>query len=747
MPPGRQGILVVSVEVIKPMKISVVINTYNRIASLPTALKALSFQRYPDFEVIVVDGPSDDGTLDYLSTEWGGQIKICRCAEANLSKSRNVGIRNASGDVICFTDDDGIPEPDWLDQLVDAYKDPKVAAAGGWVRNHTGVDYQTKYIVSRRNSVSDVLVEDPGNVPISQPFAEEFPGLIGVNSSFRRGPLLEVGGFDEEYAYFLDETDVLVRLVDAGYSIAMVPSAEVHHKYAPSHIRAENGIAKSWLQIVKSTAYYVIKNAPPWTSLTSRLRDIERHKSELHRHTRWFFSEGLIDRQKFDQLSAEIDDGAALGITHAFEFPTRQLIGEHQTTPWMRLPRKALSERIRVALVTGLYPPRPCGGVAMFMHTLAKSLAELGHEVTVITQAEDGRRHTVDFEDGVWVHRIPNDDSVPAQYPDAMPDLPPSIAGFAGRVLAELDRVNSHRQVQCVIGSIWDLELTAVIASDRYRTAMYLVTSYKLMQASKPEWSKNAHYFENHVRKMFAGEAWAIKNCSVVLGSTEAIVKDVSAAYDLTIPSERTQIIPFGVPKAEGGTKKRPREQLSLLFVGRLEERKGIDTLLAALPAIMSQINDLTVDIVGEDGLPDADGVPFRLKFEATVGSADWLPRVRFHGHVDEAQLLEFYRNCSIFVAPSKYESFGLIYLEAMRFAKPCVGTKAGGIPEVVVDGSTGILVQPGSSKELEAAILRLVGDQALRRSMGKAGQRRFEQTFTAEQFSNRIIEFVRRGV
>ena len=55
------------------MKISVVINTYNRIASLPTALKALSFQRYHDLEVVVVDGPSNDGTLDYLSSEWAGR--------------------------------------------------------------------------------------------------------------------------------------------------------------------------------------------------------------------------------------------------------------------------------------------------------------------------------------------------------------------------------------------------------------------------------------------------------------------------------------------------------------------------------------------------------------------------------------------------------------------------------------------------------------------------------------------------
>jgi glycosyltransferase involved in cell wall biosynthesis len=328
-----------------------------------------------------------------------------------------------------------------------------------------------------------------------------------------------------------------------------------------------------------------------------------------------------------------------------------------------------------------------------------------------------------------------------------MPDLPPSIGAFAGRVLAELDRVNDRRDVQLVLGSIWDLELAAVIASGRYRTAMYLVTSYKLMQDSKPEWAKNAHFFEHHVRKMFEGEAWAINNCTTVLGSTKSIVRDVASAYEMEIPSSRTQILPFGVPAGGAITTKRSGGPLNLLFVGRLEERKGIDTLFAALPAIMSEQEELIVHIVGDDTLPDADGVPFRKKFEEAHSNAKWFHRVRFHGHVDDEQLLELYRDCSIFVAPSKYESFGLIYLEAMRFAKPCIGSNVGGIPEVVAEGSTGILIEPGNVKELEAAILKMAGDQNLRSAMGKAGHLRFEQTFTAEKFGERVIKFVRGSI
>lgn len=467
------------------MQVSIVINTYNRLKSLPVALEAIRQLRYPNVEVVVVDGPSDDGTMDYLQTFWKGRIKICSCPEANLSKSRNIGILNASGDIVCFTDDDGIPEPDWIDRLVKAYENPRVAAAGGWVRNHTGVDYQTKHIISSRASTSEVMIEDAKDVPDSTPFADKFPGLIGVNSSFRRSHLMEVGGFDEEYAYFLDETDVLVRLVDAGYQIAMVPEAEVHHKYAPSHIRAENGIAKSWLQIMKSTAYYIVKNAVPSTSLVESLTIVAEHKRQLQAHTNWFHAQSHIDEQRHAQLMSEIDEGAALGVSDAFAFPARQLIAKQELSSWLPFVRRPTEDRTRIALITGLFPPRPCGGVAVFMHTLAAQLVEDGHEVTVITKAETGRPHTVDFEDGVWVHRIPNDDSLQPIFPAGMPDLPDSIAQFAGQALAELDRIAFHREFDAVIGSIWDAELAAVIASRRYRTALYLVTSYKLMEDSK----------------------------------------------------------------------------------------------------------------------------------------------------------------------------------------------------------------------------------------------------------------------
>lgn len=728
------------------MRISLVVNTYNRMHTLPSTLRSLEFLRYPDLEVIVVDGPSSDGTLDYLLANWQEKIKICTCGEANLSKSRNIGIQNASGDIVCFTDDDGIPEPDWLDQLVTAYADASVGAAGGWVRNHTGVEYQTKYIVSSRASTSDVQIEDPNLVPESKPYTDKFPGLIGVNSSFRRKTLVEVGGFDEEYAYFLDETDVLARVIDAGYKVKIVANAEVHHKYAPSHIRSTNGVARSWLQIMTSTAYYIIKNSLPGTKLSECMEIISSHKNNLTNHTNWFLSQGMIDGARHAELLSEIALGADKGVSDAFEHPMRQLIGQSAATLWKEFPPLLPNEkRLRLAFVTALYPPRPCGGVAVFINNLAKQLAKSGHEITVITQSDSGRGHTVDFEDGVWVHRLPDVETMACEYPAGMPDMPEQQKRVAGRVLAEINRIYERRQFQFVIGTIWDLDLAAVIASKKYPVAMYLVTSYKLMEESKPEWKQNTDFYNGHFLKMVDAERWSLANANYVLASTHAILKDTEDVYEFKINRHTMEIVPFGVPDVinDSDFTAYDKKEIELLYVGRLEKRKGVDVILQVIPKILAANKFVRFTCIGDNTIPSEDGRTYQDKFMDEFGRCEWIDRVKFLGHVDDYALDAAYANCDIFVAPSRYESFGLIYLEAMRFGKPCVGTVAGGIPEVIADQETGLLALPGDAASLHDALDRLINDSELRKRMGEASRSKYLEKFTTEKFASNIEELL----
>ena len=165
---------------------------------------------------------------------------------------------------------------------------------------------------------------------------------------------------------------------------------------------------------------------------------------------------------------------------------------------------------------------------------------------------------------------------------------------------------------------------------------------------------------------------------------------------------------------------------VDILFLGRLEKRKGIVDLLAAIPQIVAAAPYVRFTIAGADnslydGFQARTGQTYPAWF--AHNHPDMAPFVRFLGGVSDEQLNRLYQSCDLFVAPSLYESFGLIYLEAMNYGKPVVGCRAGGIPEVVDDGVTGILVEPGAPQALAEAILRLVRSPALLNAMGEAGR------------------------
>ena len=116
--------------------------------------------------------------------------------------------------------------------------------------------------------------------------------------------------------------------------------------------------------------------------------------------------------------------------------------------------------------------------------------------------------------------------------------------------------------------------------------------------------------------------------------------------------------------------------------------------------------------------------------------------RVRFLGRVTEAEKAVLMAHCDVFVAPSLYESFGIVFLEAMRLGKPVIGTRVGGVPEIVHHGVTGILVPPLDAGALAQAILTLARDLQARTQLGAAGLVRFLQHFTLDEFAHRSEQF-----
>jgi glycogen(starch) synthase len=118
------------------------------------------------------------------------------------------------------------------------------------------------------------------------------------------------------------------------------------------------------------------------------------------------------------------------------------------------------------------------------------------------------------------------------------------------------------------------------------------------------------------------------------------------------------------------------------------------------------------------------------------------LARTRFHGAAPRETLLERYAACDIFIAPSQYESFGLVFIEAMCFGKPVVAFDVGGASEIVSDGETGLLAPPGDRAALAACVLGLAEDPALRERLGRRAREVYEQRYTTELMIDRLEAF-----
>src|SRR5579863_7070289 len=256
----------------EPPSVSVIINTDGRAELLGNVLSSLRYLRYPRFEVVVVPGPTADGTRELLQG-WKGVLKVGHCPVRNISQSRNIGVGISSGEFVAFVDDDEVPEPEWLDDLMPALADPKVAVAGGFLHDHTGKGYQSRFETVNRLGLADNSWDRP-TPEFNFPLSYNFPHVM-INNPFRRSAIIDVGGFDEEYEYYLDETDLICRMGDAGWRIAQISGGYVHHKFMASRIRNRQRIMTSWYSVVKNRMYFGVLNGSDFTTMSRFFQHVE----------------------------------------------------------------------------------------------------------------------------------------------------------------------------------------------------------------------------------------------------------------------------------------------------------------------------------------------------------------------------------------------------------------------------------------------------------------------------------------
>lgn len=215
-------------------------------------------------------------------------------------------------------------------------------------------------------------------------------------------------------------------------------------------------------------------------------------------------------------------------------------------------------------------------------------------------------------------------------------------------------------------------------------------------------------------------EGWHVRRADAVVTTSAYAARCVAADYGLE--RERVRVVPelIDLRRWRGALEADPRKPatpLRILCVAHLYPRKDVATLMRAMGLLR---NDAALRVVGVG--------PELVALERLASRLDLGKRVAFLGHLPYRVLAGEYRNADIFCLPSRQEGFGIVFLEAMAAGLPIVATRAAAIPEVVLDGECGALVEPGDVSGLSTTLDRLLENPAERRRLGEAGKRRVER-------------------
>jgi D-inositol-3-phosphate glycosyltransferase len=362
---------------------------------------------------------------------------------------------------------------------------------------------------------------------------------------------------------------------------------------------------------------------------------------------------------------------------------------------------------------------RDAGGMNVYIRELSRELGRGGMYVDIFTRRSDPTTPPIQYlSDQVRLIALPAGPAThlpPTELAPYVGEFSRALGRFSARSAErtghEYNLVHSHYWLSAAAGlplaSEWDVP---------HVTMFHTVERLKTQQYGAPSGSSPA----SRVRIEHEGRIASSVDCIAV--STEHERDQLRRLYCLR--ADRLRIIPCGVDldAFTPGTpeeREEARRALSpdgmpvLLFVGRLDAIKDLDLLLASVAAMRTPAR---LYVVG--GNPDGDPEVERLRGVAdSLGIAG---RVVFPGAVAQRELPRYYRAADAVVVTSRYESFGLVAVEALASGTPVVASEVGGLPSIVRDGENGLLVRWRRPEEFAARLDRLLGDAEVRTRLGE---------------------------
>lgn len=408
---------------------------------------------------------------------------------------------------------------------------------------------------------------------------------------------------------------------------------------------------------------------------------------------------------------------------------------------------KPFADFLRVCLVSEEYPPETAtGGIGTYTKLLAEGLSRGGHDVVVLTRA--GVVPSTTTSGGVTVHRL-----LPAPFslvPRPVRTRLTRTVGIAAWSVA-VRRALTALMKQCPIDVVESPEYFAqsvalapmlrrrlVPAVVKLHTPTYLCDQLNGIGSGS---RRLDDWFGERAERR------ATLAATLVTSPSSSLIEEVSERWGLD--QSRTRVVPNpldGDLFREVATV--PRADDLVLYVGRLERRKGVDVLADAMSQVWRVRPGVRVRLVGWDQPSGVAGVTMAQKLRTAMGGVGVAPgQLTIDAPVEREALPRVYAGAAVAVVPSLYENFPYTCLEAMASGCAVIGSRVGGIPEIIEDGVDGLLVEPGSSEEVARAIVRLADEPGLRARLAEKARDTVRERYSVEAVTAATLDVYREAI
>ena len=384
---------------------------------------------------------------------------------------------------------------------------------------------------------------------------------------------------------------------------------------------------------------------------------------------------------------------------------------------------------MRIALLTSFFPPDiQYDGIARYVEDLAFALTNKGMDVTVISGTSGSMK--VEQNGLLTIYRIPSRRR--GKLYSFLPSLHHIHTSFKfWRILKTL-----HEEAPFDIIEFPNTHVTGIMS-----LALGLPSPHPAFveRLSTPRAVNPKNGIIPSLNVLL--ESWQTRHSHALISNSKTNLEVCNQVYGLPehIPS---CVIPHGLSKIKKTHTRidHNHEKIKIFFLGRMNKRKGFDILASAWPSIAEHVPSAQLIVAGVD-LPCEHGDSF-FHWSTKNLPSEAKKRIKFYGKVSSKKRDFLYQEAYICVMPSRYESFGLVALEAMQLGTPVISTTVGGIPEVIKNGITGLLVPSENPVELSKAVINLIKDKTLYNNIRENMKVALAEKHSIDQVAFNTIEY-----